>query len=133
MPEMNGIELTQSIRRAAQTPIIVLSVRDTDAMKIRALDEGADDYLTKLSACQNCLRASVLRCDGRPAPSLWKPVSAPAISSLTLTRMSSRLRGNPVHLTPKEFDLLLLARSPSRVLTRVRSACSVNPPSMCSS
>jgi CheY-like chemotaxis protein len=47
MPEMNGLELTQAVRRLAQTPIIVLSVRDTDAMKVTALDEGADDYLTK--------------------------------------------------------------------------------------
>src|SRR5580698_2840094 len=47
MPEMNGLELTQAVRRLAQTPIIVLSVRDTDKMKIKALDEGADDYLTK--------------------------------------------------------------------------------------
>ena len=47
MPEMNGLELTQAVRRLDQTPIIVLSVRDTDVMKVKALDEGADDYLTK--------------------------------------------------------------------------------------
>src|SRR5579875_1761800 len=47
MPEMNGLELTEAVRRIAQTPIIVLSVRDTDAMKVQALDDGADDYLTK--------------------------------------------------------------------------------------
>ena len=47
MPEMNGLELTRAIRDVAETPIIVLSVRDTDVMKVTALDEGADDYLTK--------------------------------------------------------------------------------------
>ena len=47
MPEMNGLDLTRAIRRIAETPIIVLSVRDVDAMKVAALDDGADDYLTK--------------------------------------------------------------------------------------
>jgi two-component system KDP operon response regulator KdpE len=47
MPEMSGLELTQAVRRVADTPIIVLSVRDGDSMKVTALDEGADDYLTK--------------------------------------------------------------------------------------
>ncbi len=47
MPEMTGLDLTRAVRRLALTPIIVLSVRDTEAMKVMALDEGADDYLTK--------------------------------------------------------------------------------------
>lgn len=47
MPQMDGLELTRAIRRIADTPIIVLSVRDADAMKVAALDDGADDYLTK--------------------------------------------------------------------------------------
>ena len=48
MPEMNGLELTQAVRRLDKTPVIVLSVRDTDGMKVKALDEGADDYLTNI-------------------------------------------------------------------------------------
>ncbi len=47
MPELNGVELTQAVRRSAETPIIVLSVRDTEGMKVRVLDQGADDYITK--------------------------------------------------------------------------------------
>ena len=47
MPRMSGLELTEAVRRIASTPILVLSVRDTEAMKVAALDAGADDYLTK--------------------------------------------------------------------------------------
>ena len=43
MPEMNGVELTQAIRQDTDTPIIVLSVRDNEITKIKALDRGADD------------------------------------------------------------------------------------------
>jgi two-component system KDP operon response regulator KdpE len=58
MPEMNGIELTQAVRTTSDTPIIVLSVRDTDVMKVAALDEGADDYLTKPFSIQELLHGS---------------------------------------------------------------------------
>src|ERR1700733_4497941 len=47
MPEMNGIELCREIRAVSEVPIIVLSVRNQEAMKIEALDAGADDYVTK--------------------------------------------------------------------------------------
>lgn len=47
MPHMDGIELTRAIRRHSLVPIIVLSVRNTDDSKVTALDEGADDYVTK--------------------------------------------------------------------------------------
>src|ERR1700679_2030826 len=47
MPGMDGIELTKEIRQSSQVPIIVLSVRNNDASKVAALDEGADDYITK--------------------------------------------------------------------------------------
>ena len=47
MPELNGVELTQALRRSAETPIIVLSVRNTEGMKVRALDQDADDYIAK--------------------------------------------------------------------------------------
>jgi two-component system KDP operon response regulator KdpE len=118
MPEMNGLELTQSIRRFAQTPIIVLSVRDTDAMKVRALDEGADDYLTKPFSMPELLarvRAALRRASGSEPLEMRVEAGDFIIDSDAHT---VSLRGNPVHLTPKEFDLLLVfARSPGRVLT----------------
>ncbi len=118
MPEMNGLELTQSIRRIAQTPIIVLSVRDSDLMKVRALDEGADDYLTKPFSMAELLarvRAALRRIsDSEPLETRINTGDF----MIDAEAHTVSVRGNTVHLTPKEFDLLLLfARSPGRVLT----------------
>jgi two-component system KDP operon response regulator KdpE len=118
MPEMNGLELTQSIRRVSQTPIIVLSVRATDQMKVTALDEGADDYLTKPFSMPELLarvRAQLRRTiETQPTPTHLE-VGDFIIDTDAHT---TSIRGQIVHLTPKEFELLLVfARSPERVLT----------------
>lgn len=118
MPEMNGLELTQSIRSVAQTPIIVLSVRDTDVMKVHALDEGADDYLTKPFSMPELLARvrAALRRTPESEPIEVRINTGDFIIDTEAHTLS--VRGKTVHLTPKEFDLLLLfARSPGRVLT----------------
>jgi two-component system, OmpR family, KDP operon response regulator KdpE len=118
MPEMNGIELTQAIRGASQIPIIVLSVRDSDQMKVLALDEGADDYLTKPFSVPELL--------ARVRAQLRRGVESQAVQAhielgdfvIDTEAHSVLIRNQPVHLTPKEFDLLVVfARSPERVLT----------------
>ncbi|HEU4634531.1 MAG TPA: response regulator transcription factor [Edaphobacter sp.] len=118
MPEMSGLELTQSIRRVAPTPIIVLSVRDAEAMKIAALDEGADDYLTKPFSMPELLarvRAALRRSSGSEAVETHIEAGDFVIDADAHT---VSVRGESLHLTPKEFDLLLLfARYPGRVLT----------------
>lgn len=118
MPEMNGLELTRAIRTLSQTPIIVLSVRDSDAMKISALDEGADDYLTKPFSMPELLarvRAQLRRVPASEVMETYLEIGDFVIDSDAHTAI---VRGQAVHLTPKEFDLLLLfARSPGRVLT----------------
>lgn len=117
MPGMDGLELTRTIRRLAATPIIVLSVRDADAMKINALDDGADDYLTKpfsIPELQARVRAHLRRI---PAATEIAPLT---VGDLTLDSVShtAMLRGSEIHLTPKEFDLLLiLLQNPGRVMT----------------
>ena len=117
-PEMNGIELTQAIRGVSQIPIIVLSVRDSDQMKVLALDEGADDYLTKPFSVPELL--------ARVRAQLRRGVEPQAVLShielgdfvIDTETHSVLIRNQPVHLTPKEFDLLVVfARSPERVLT----------------
>ena len=118
MPEMNGIELTQAVRRASQTPIIVLSVRDGDAMKVRALDEGADDYLTKPFSMPELLAR--VRAQLRRLPVTEELEAHIELGDFIVDQEAHTVSvaGNAVHLTPKEFDLLLLfARSPARVLT----------------
>ena len=118
MPEMNGLELTRALRILGPTPIIVLSVRDTDSMKVRALDEGADDYLTKPFSMPELLarvRAQLRRIPPAKVLSTYLEIGDFVIDcdAHTVT-----VRGSSVHLTPKEFDLLLLfARTPGRVLT----------------
>ena len=118
MPEMNGLELTQAVRRLDRTPIIVLSVRDTDVMKVKALDEGADDYLTKPFSMPELLAR--IRTQFRRTATEQPEQTRFEIGDFVIDADAHTVsvRGQALHLTPKEFDLLLLfARSPGRVLT----------------
>lgn len=118
MPGMTGLDLTRAVRRLSQTPIIVLSVRDTDVMKVTALDEGADDYLTKpfsmpelLARVRAQLRRTAQATDDKGHIETGDFV-------IDVDAHSVVVRGDSVHLTPKEFDLLILfARIPHKVLT----------------
>jgi two-component system, OmpR family, KDP operon response regulator KdpE len=118
MPEMGGIELTRAIRRISEVPIIILSVRDQETMKVAALDEGADDYITKPFSMPELLarvRANLRKsAQDEPAPAT---LTVGDLYIDTAARLV-RVRDTDIHLTPKEFDLLLLlAASPDRVLT----------------
>ena len=118
MPELNGLELTEAVRKLAATPIIVLSVREAESMKIAALDGGADDYLTKPFSVPELLARvrAQLRRIAEPAP--LEPVLEVGDFVMDTAAHTVRLCGQPLHLTPKEFDLLgLLLRHPGRVLT----------------
>jgi two-component system, OmpR family, KDP operon response regulator KdpE len=118
MPEMDGVQLTREIRQRAETPIIVVSVRNQENIKIQALDEGADDYITKPFGIQELLAR--VRVQLRRA--LEPEASAISIQTgdfeIDIEKHQVRVRNEEVHLTPKEFELLVLfARSPERVLT----------------
>jgi two-component system KDP operon response regulator KdpE len=118
MPRMDGIELTRAIRQLGDTPIIILSVREQETMKVAALDEGADDYVTKPFSMQELLA----RVRSQLRKSARQPQEATRISvgdfEIDTEQHSVRIRQQEVHLTPKEFALLLVfARHPSRVLT----------------
>ena len=119
MPGMDGIELTREIRARSQVPVIVLSVRNQDAQKVAALDEGADDYITKPFSIQELLarvrvQARRLALADEPEQSLIELGDF----RIDLERHQVMVREVEVHLTPKEFDLLLyFARNADRVLT----------------
>jgi two-component system KDP operon response regulator KdpE len=119
MPGMDGIELTRSIRQQSQTPVIVLSVRNQDAAKVAALDEGADDYITKPFSIQELLaRVRVQSRRLAAASGAEATVIEAGEIRIDVERHQASVRGVEVHLTPKEFDLLLyFARNAERVLT----------------
>jgi two-component system KDP operon response regulator KdpE len=120
MPQMDGIELTREIRERSQVPIIVLSVRSQDDAKVAALDEGADDYITKPFSIQELLAR--VRVQSRRVAASAGEVQESVIERgdfrIDLERHHVLVRGTEVHLTPKEFDLLVyFARNADRVLT----------------
>jgi len=119
MPGMDGTELTREIRQRSLVPIIVLSVRTQDASKVAALDEGADDYITKPFSIQELL-ARVRVHSRRLAVTEGAKESLIEVGDfrIDVERHQVKVRGVEVHLTPKEFDLMLhFVRNADRVLT----------------
>jgi two-component system KDP operon response regulator KdpE len=119
MPEMNGVELCREIRIVSQVPIIVLSVRNQDLMKVEALDAGADDFVTKPFSIQE-LQARVraqLRRSSAANEELTQIIKAGDFV-IDIPQHRVIVRGQDTHLTPKQFDLLVyLAQHPGQVLT----------------
>ena len=118
MPGMTGIELCRLVRERSQVPIIVLSVRGEEKTKIDALDAGADDYVTKPFSVSELLarvRANLRRTAAQEAPAALVEEGDFYINPESRV---VRVRGKEVHLTPKEFELLMfMARHPNKVLT----------------
>ena len=117
LPDIDGTEVCRRVRESMHMPIIVLSARGAEGDKVRALDVGADDYITKPFGAEELLariRVALRRSDVVPA-------SEPIVrGGLTIDRERFRVLrdGEEVRLTPKEFDLLTyLAQHPGRVLT----------------
>jgi two-component system KDP operon response regulator KdpE len=119
MPGMNGIELTREIRERSKVPVIVLSVRGNDASKVEALDQGADDYITKPFSIQELLaRVRVQMRRLAAAGPLEEATIELGDFRIDLERHQVMVRDEEVHLTPKEFDLMVyFARNADRVLT----------------
>lgn len=120
MPRVNGVELCKLVREQTQIPIIVLSVRGEDRSKVDALDAGADDYVTKPFSMVELLarvRANLRRISQSKEPESTGPLEIGDFRIDSNARMVF-VRGTEVHLTPKEFDLLVyMARYPGKVLT----------------
>lgn len=117
MPEMNGIEVCREIRRVSSVPIIVLSVRGAEQTKVEALDAGADDYITKPFGIDELMAR--VRAALRRGPEI-DPETAIEIGDFRVDHDDHQIyvRGVPVHLTPKEFELLAyMIANHDRVLT----------------
>jgi len=117
MPQMDGLALCRRIRASSDVPIIILSVKNAEAAKVDALDAGADDYVIKPFGIEELLarvRAALRRAGQTPDYVL--PLEAGDFR-IDFIERHVFVRGNEVHLTPKEFDLLVyLVRRPNRVI-----------------
>lgn len=118
LPGMSGLEACRRLREWYHGPILILSVRSTEEDKIAALDLGADDYLTKPFSTGELLarmRAVQRRTQGADATLADMRVRD---LSIDFAKRVVTVRGEPVHLTRTEYDILaMLARNAGRVVT----------------
>jgi DNA-binding response OmpR family regulator len=120
LPGLDGLEVCRRIQRQRQTPVLMLTARDSETDLVVGLEVGADDYMTKPFSTRELVARvkAILRRADLPRHGPDGPV---AVGGVELDPASRRVRrgGALVHLTPTEFDLLLyLATRPGRVATR---------------
>jgi two-component system KDP operon response regulator KdpE len=116
LPDGDGIEVCTDIRRWSQVPIVVLSAVGDERQKVRALDAGADDYVTKPFGSEELLAR--MRAVLRRKSEDGDPVVRVGELEIDLADRSVRRNGEQLHLTPIEFDLLSrLAEHPGRLVT----------------
>jgi len=111
LPELNGMEVLRRLRRTSKVPVIMLTARDETMDKVAGLDQGADDYITKPFAIEELLariRATLRKKDGlegSPEKAGNDVFSACGVT-LDAKRYTVAVKGTPVDLTKREFDLL---------------------------
>jgi two-component system KDP operon response regulator KdpE len=121
MPNVDGLELTRRLRAISQVPIIVLSAKGEEKTKVEALDLGADDFVTKPFGIDELLarvRASLRRAKAPATNETTQTMLDAGDFHVDLETREVTVRAKPVHLTPKEFDLLVyFIRHSGKVLT----------------
>ena len=125
LPDMDGLEVIETIRSWSQVPIIVISARNEDQDKIEALDQGADDYLTKPVSVDELLAR--LRVTQRrlaqleTGPRMEEACLKNGGLEVDLARGVASVNGEPLHLTPIEYKILtLLLQNLDKVLTHTQ-------------
>ncbi|MGH2417284.1 MAG: response regulator transcription factor [Candidatus Limnocylindria bacterium] len=119
LPQLDGLDVTRSLRREGDLPIIMLTARDDETDKLIGLELGADDYVTKPFSPRELVARvrAVLRRRDRAGAS--DDLLRAGALTLDLPRMRLEIDGRPVELTATEFNLLTaMARQPGRVFTR---------------
>jgi two-component system KDP operon response regulator KdpE len=119
LPDLDGLEVTRRLREWAQTPVIVISAREQEQDKVKALDAGADDYLTKpFSAGELMARIRVALRHMARQTGKQEPVFILQNLRVDLAQRQVFIDEKEVHLTPIEFKLLtVLVRHAGRVIT----------------
>jgi two-component system KDP operon response regulator KdpE len=114
LPDLDGVEVCKRLREWSQLPVLVLSAHGDEEIKVRALDEGADDYVTKPFSAPELMarmRSAMRRATGSAASSVDAVVRAGA-GAVEIDMVHRN------HLTPTEYDLLrVLAKEAGRVIT----------------
>ena len=120
MPGMSGVEACAEIRRSCDAPIIMLTVRNSERDKVQALDAGADDYVVKPFGSEE-LMARVRAALRRSVPAETPPPFVGSDLKIDFETRSVVVKGQPVRLTPKEFELLRhLVANQGKVLSHRR-------------
>jgi two-component system KDP operon response regulator KdpE len=121
MPIMDGLELCRRLRAISQVPIIILSAKGEEKIKVEALDIGADDFVTKPFGIDELLarvRASLRRANSQPTDETPPTILESGDFHVDLESRNVTVRGREVRLTPKEFDLLIyFMKHSGKVLT----------------
>ena len=119
MPTMDGLELCRRVRKDSRIPIIVLSVKGEETIKVEALDAGADDYITKPFSVNELMarvRAALRRTSTPEEPDA--PLIEVGDFRIDVPARAVTVKNREVRLTPKEFDLLIyMAKHPGKVMT----------------
>ncbi len=119
MPGIDGVEVCRRVRSYSRVPILVLSALSDEARKVRALDAGADDYVTKPFGVEELLariRAAIRRGRAQRDDEAVLQLGGIEIDQIA---HSVLVDGNEVHLTPTQYELLrFFANNPDRVLTQ---------------
>lgn len=121
MPNVDGLELCRRVRAVSQVPIIVLSAKGEEKTKVEALDIGADDFVTKPFGIDELLarvRASLRRATAPSINEAAQTVLEVGDFHVDLEAREVKVRGKEIHLTPKEFELLIyFIKHSGKVLT----------------
>jgi two-component system, OmpR family, KDP operon response regulator KdpE len=121
MPKMDGLELCRRLRAISPLPVIVISARGEEKTKVEALDAGADDYVTKPFGMDELLarvRAQLRRALTPPKSEVSSAVLEVGDFRVDFEARRVFVSGTEVHLTPKEYDLLVyFMRHAGKVLT----------------
>ncbi len=118
LPDMGGVQVCRELRRKHRTPIIILSVIGEERMKVAALDEGADDYLTKPFGMDELLARIRVALRRGASDRAQQPVISLGGLVIDLERRAVALDGEEVRLTPTEYSLLkYLTTNAGKVLT----------------